>query len=59
MRTMVSAGPLVWCRTHAPPSRRPVEAGDVMYIDACGVFNRYHVDVCRTFAIGRDQPAGA
>jgi Xaa-Pro aminopeptidase len=56
IRTMVSAGPDVWCRTHAPPSRRPVEAGDVMYVDACGVFNRYHADVCRTFAIGRDHP---
>lgn len=56
IRTMVSAGPDVWCRTHAPPSRRPVEVGDVMYVDACGVFNRYHVDVCRTFAIGRDHP---
>jgi Xaa-Pro aminopeptidase len=56
IRTMVSAGPDVWCRTHAPPSRRPVEAGDVMYVDACGVYNRYHVDVCRTFAIGRDHP---
>ena len=56
IRTMVSAGPEVWCRTHSPPSTRPVEAGDVMYVDCCGVFNRYHVDVCRTFAIGRDHP---
>jgi Xaa-Pro aminopeptidase len=56
IRTMVSAGPDVWCRTHAPPSRRPVEAGDVMYVDACGVFNRYHADLCRTFAVGRDHP---
>ena len=56
IRTMVSAGPHVWCRTHAAPSRRPVERGDVMYADACGVYNRYHVDVCRTFAIGRDHP---
>ena len=56
IRTMVSAGPQVWCRTHSPPSRRPVEAGDVMYVDVCGVVNRYHVDVCRTFAIGRDHP---
>ncbi|HYX84490.1 MAG TPA: Xaa-Pro peptidase family protein [Gaiellales bacterium] len=56
IRTMVSAGPDVWCRTHSPPSRRPVEAGDVMYVDACGVYNRYHVDLCRTFAIGRDDP---
>jgi Xaa-Pro aminopeptidase len=55
--TMVSAGPDVWCRTHSPPSRRPVQAGDVMYVDACGVVNRYHADLCRTFAIGRDHPA--
>ncbi len=57
IRTMVSAGPGVWCRTHAPPSRRPVEVGDVMYVDACGVHNRYHADVCRTFAVGRDHQA--
>jgi Xaa-Pro aminopeptidase len=56
IRTMVSAGPDVWCRTHAPPSRRPVEAGDVMYVDACGVHKRYHADLCRTFAVGRDHP---
>jgi Xaa-Pro aminopeptidase len=56
LRPMVSAGPEVWCRTHAAPSRRPVENGDVMYVDACGVVDRYHVDVCRTLAIGRDHP---
>jgi Xaa-Pro aminopeptidase len=56
IQTMVSAGPGVWCRTHAPPSRRPVEVGDVMYVDACGVVNRYHADVCRTFAVGRVHP---
>jgi Xaa-Pro aminopeptidase len=56
IRTMVSAGPDVWCRTHSPPSRRPLEVGDVVYIDACGVFNRYHADLCRTVAIGRDHP---
>jgi ectoine hydrolase len=55
IRTMVSAGPDVWCRTHSPPSRRPLEAGDVMYVDACGVFNRYHADLCRTVAIARDH----
>src|SRR5262249_17054675 len=56
IRTMVSAGPDVWCRTHSPPSRRPLEVGDVMYVDACGVINRYHADLCRTVAIGRDHP---
>ena len=56
IRTMVSAGPDVWCRTHSAPSRRPLEPGDLMYVDACGVFNRYHADLCRTVAIGRDHP---
>jgi Xaa-Pro aminopeptidase len=55
IRTMVSAGPDVWCRTHSPPSRRALEEGDVMYVDACGVYNRYHADLCRTVAIGRDH----
>jgi Xaa-Pro aminopeptidase len=58
IRTMVSAGPDVWCRTHAAPSRRPIEVGDVMYVDTCGVYKRYHADLCRTFAVGRDH-AGA
>jgi Xaa-Pro aminopeptidase len=56
IRTMVSAGPDAWCRTHSPPSRRTLEVGDVVYVDACGVFNRYHADLCRTVAIGRDHP---
>jgi Xaa-Pro aminopeptidase len=56
IRTMISAGPDVWCRTHAAPSRRPVEVGDVMYVDVCGVVKRYHADLCRTVAIGRDHP---
>ena len=56
IRTMVSAGPDVWFKTHAAPSRRPVGRGDVMYVDACGVVDRYHADLCRTFAIGEDHP---
>jgi Xaa-Pro aminopeptidase len=56
IRTMVSAGPDVWFKTHAAPSRRPVERGDVMYVDSCGVVDRYHADLCRTFSIGIDNP---
>jgi Xaa-Pro aminopeptidase len=56
IRTMVSSGSDVWCRTHSPPTRRMLEVGDVVYVDACGVFNRYHADLCRTVAIGRDHP---
>jgi Xaa-Pro aminopeptidase len=27
-----------------------------MNIDTCGVYNCYHVDLCRTYAIGADNP---
>ena len=53
---MVSAGPLVWCRTHGASGHRPVERGDVMFLDACGVYKRYHVDLCRTLSLGQDHP---
>ena len=56
IRTMVSAGPLVWCQTHFVPTRRLLERGDLLYIDACGVFNSYHADVARTYAVGEDNP---
>jgi Xaa-Pro aminopeptidase len=57
MADLGGEAPAVWCRTHGAPGRRPVAVGDAMYVDVCGVYNRYHVDVCRTFAIGRDIPA--
>jgi Xaa-Pro aminopeptidase len=55
IHTMVAAGPDVR-RGHGAPTRRPVERGDVLGIDTCGVYNRYHVDLCRTFTIGGDDP---
>jgi Xaa-Pro aminopeptidase len=56
IQTMVSAGSDLR-QGHGAPSRRPIERGDVMGIDMCGAFKRYHVDLCRTFAIGEDVPA--
>src|SRR5204862_4178358 len=58
IRTMISSGPNVWARTHGAPTRRQIELGDVVYLDTCGVYNRYHVDLCRTLSVGRDN-AGA
>jgi Xaa-Pro aminopeptidase len=55
IRTMISAGPEVWCRTHGAPGRRPVERGDIMYFDTSGVVDRYHVDLCRTISVGTDH----
>jgi Xaa-Pro aminopeptidase len=25
-------------------------------VDACGVYKRYHADLCRTFSVGQDHP---
>ena len=37
---------------HAMASRKVIMPGDIVNIDICGVFNRYHSDVCRTVSIG-------
>ena len=37
---------------HALASRKMIEPGDIVNIDVCGVYRRYHSDVCRTVSIG-------
>ena len=37
---------------HAMSSRKKIEPGDIVNIDVCGVYKRYHSDVCRTVSIG-------
>lgn len=48
----VSSGPKSACM-HALASRRRIKAGEVVNIDLCGVFNRYHANLARTIAVGR------
>jgi Xaa-Pro aminopeptidase len=43
---------------HAFPSRRALEAGDVLDVDICAVVERYHVNLSRAFSIG-PAPAAA
>lgn len=50
---LVSSGPGAWCDTHAFPSARRLSDPDVVCVDACAVVDRYHVNLCRTYAIGR------
>jgi Xaa-Pro aminopeptidase len=52
----VSSGPTAWLDTHAFPTQRRLEAGDVVAIDACGAVDRYHVNLCRTFSLGPPDP---
>jgi Xaa-Pro aminopeptidase len=42
---------------HALPSRRKIRPGDLVNIDICGVNNRYHATLARTFSIGRPSAA--
>ena len=37
---------------HALASRKKIEHGDIVNIDVCGVYRRYHSDVCRSVSIG-------
>jgi len=41
---------------HLLSSRRIIKQGDIVKIDVCGVFNRYHADLERTFSMGKPHP---
>ena len=47
------SGPTAFADTHSFPSRRRIEAGDVVSVDCCAVIDRYHDNLGRTFAVGR------
>jgi Xaa-Pro aminopeptidase len=50
---LVNSGPTAWMDVHTFPSHRKLAAGDVVSVDCCGVVNRYHANLGRTFAIGK------
>jgi len=52
---LVTSGPKCAC-LHALASRKKIEKGEVVNIDVCGVFNRYHADMARTFSMGKPNP---
>ncbi|HUG15577.1 MAG TPA: Xaa-Pro peptidase family protein [Thermomicrobiales bacterium] len=41
---------------HGLASRKQIMPGEVVLVDVCGVFNRYHVNVARNFAVGEPHP---
>jgi len=41
---------------HSMPSRRVMCAGDIVNVDVCAVYNRYHSDCARSFSIGEPHP---
>jgi len=52
---LVTSGPKCAC-LHALASRKKIEKGENVNIDICGVFNRYHANMARTYSIGKPNP---
>jgi Xaa-Pro aminopeptidase len=50
---LVNSGPSAWADVHAFPSHRRLQRGDVVSVDCCGVIDRYHANLARTFALGK------
>ena len=44
---------------HPLASRKPIEKGDRVNVDLCGVFNRYHCNIARGFWVGEPPAAAA
>jgi len=58
IRTMLGSGPRAGTH-HSPPTRRRVNPGDLVFIDFCGCYDRYHVNLNRTFALEESDPRWA
>lgn len=41
---------------HGLASRRQIMAGDIVNVDVCGVYHRYHANTARCFSIGEPHP---
>ncbi|MEM3038352.1 MAG: Xaa-Pro peptidase family protein [Thermoplasmata archaeon] len=41
---------------HALASRKRIKKGEIVNVDICGVFNRYHANLGRTFSMGKAHP---
>ncbi|TVR68725.1 MAG: aminopeptidase P family protein [Sphaerobacteraceae bacterium] len=37
---------------HALASRKQILPGEMVFVDVCGVYNRYHVNIARNFSVG-------
>ena len=52
IQKMIGSGAAKSHALHALASRRVLEAGDIINIDLCGVYYRYHSNVARCFSLG-------
>lgn len=51
IRTMLGSGPRSGTH-HSAPTRRQIKQGDMVFVDFCGCYDRYHVNLNRTFSVG-------
>ena len=42
---------------HDMATRKKIRKGELLFADFCGVFNRYHGNVCRGYYVGDDPPS--
>lgn len=52
IRTMIGSGPRSGTH-HSPPQHRKIKQGDLVFVDFCASLHRYHVNLNRTFALGK------
>ena len=55
IRTMLGSGPRSGTH-HSSPTRRRLKQGDLVFVDFCGCYDRYHVNLNRTFSVGEPDP---
>jgi Xaa-Pro dipeptidase len=55
IRTMLGSGPRSGTH-HSAATRRQIQQGDMVFVDFCGCYDRYHVNVNRTFSVGEPDP---
>ena len=52
IRTMIGSGPRTGTH-HSPAQHRKLKKGDLVFIDFCSSLHRYHVNLNRTFSLGK------
>ena len=55
IRAAVRSGPRFAAR-HSAPSHRKLQQGDLVWINHCGSYHRYHADLGRLFSLGEPSP---
>jgi Xaa-Pro aminopeptidase len=56
IQKMIGSGPKSHC-LHGLASRRRIMPGDIVNLDLCGVYNRYHSNMARSYSMGEPSRA--